>query len=136
MRSAAIVDSHVLQTAVASGSTCGILTHGYDWVGSRTLLHSWLGRRTMAYDAANRITAMREPESLRGPSTWTYDARDLMVFQHNWNGTRTTVGFDARRPSSGIRHTKNNGNFIDEAHYQRNEGGAPIKRIEGGSPAN
>jgi len=41
----------------------GILTHGYDGVGNRTLLHSWLGRQTMAFDPVSRITAMWDAES-------------------------------------------------------------------------
>jgi YD repeat-containing protein len=110
----------------------GILTHGYDSVGNRILLHSWRGRQTMAFDAVNRITAMWDAESPTRLTTWQYDARDLMVFQHNWNGTRTTVAFDERGLFSGIRHSKNDGTFIDEAQYQRDEVGAPTKRIEGG----
>jgi hypothetical protein len=33
---------------------------------------------------------------------------------------------------SGIRHTKLDGTLIDEAQYQRNEVGGPVKRTEVG----
>jgi RHS repeat-associated protein len=110
----------------------GILTHQYDGVGNRVLLHSWLGRQTMAYDALNRITAMWDAESPSRLTTWVYDARDLMTRQENWNGTKTTIAFDARGLFSGIRHTKSDGTVIEEPQYQRNEVGAPVLRSDTG----
>lgn len=106
------------------------LTHGYDAVGNRTLVYSWLGLQTMVFDPINRPSVMWDPANRR--TTWQYDARDLMTRQENWNGTVTTVAFDVRGLFSGIRHTKSDGNVIEEAYYVRNEVGAPTKRTEAG----
>jgi RHS repeat-associated protein len=108
----------------------GILTHGYDGVGNRILLHSWLGRQTMAYDAANRCTVMEDTDSRR--TTWSFDARALMTRLDNWNGTRTTAAYDGRGLTQGIRHSKSDNTLLGENQYQWNAAGQPTRRVTGG----
>jgi len=56
----------------------------------------------------------------------------MMTRQENWNGTKTTIAFDARGLFSGIRHTKLDGTLIVEPQYVRDAVGAPIQRRDTG----